>query len=94
MALAISCSPWAEFAASGPVLGLPGRQKVDDNLTSGSQTSGVERREVEGVFWTIQKYGDLQSGPKGIKDGSKASNVYKMTYLKQASNCNRIFIIR
>jgi hypothetical protein len=51
MALAIGCSPWAEFAASGPVLGLPGRQKVDDNLTSGSQTSGGrEKRGGRGVL--------------------------------------------
>jgi hypothetical protein len=57
-----------------------GRRK---KMTWGPICQQVERREITGVFWTIQKYGGLQVDPR-------ISNTYKMAHLRQRTNCNGI----
>jgi hypothetical protein len=81
-------SPWAKFAEgwscrrTGKGLGKKRKRK---GMTHGSpQVSEVDSRDVVGAFLSIQKYQSLLMGPK-------ASNTYKMTHLKQTSNCNGIF---
>jgi hypothetical protein len=59
-------------------------EKEEGYDTWGPQVSEVDSRDVVGAFLSIQKYQSLLMG-------LKASNTYKMTHLKQTSNCNGIF---